>query len=319
MMKRVVKKISDTTEYNVPLMLSQDYNNVGLYTPTNGEIGQIDVICNFVVETNVNNHQNIIKIKDGVDIQKFKFIKGLEYTIQWGDGNTDTYQVNGLEHTHVYASLGEYELAMTMETPWGRHKNTKKIVLPSVETVTFPVGIVTPESLGYDNEMIAYVNNAGVIICENAQSRLNEVTRYGQSTPTAYITDVQGMSGINGISQVTNTVTTYYIDRIKYMDDNQTKMTTISLYPSNFTNGDVVDGIEYINEMLNVYDGPVIHQEVFNGVTGDIDIQSDIFIDRGKQAPFEFYYKLGEVSNMKELEQNGNKFFTVNNSDDFKL
>lgn len=127
------------------------------------------------------------------------------------------------------------------------------------------------------------------------------------------------MNGVNGISQVTGNVYTYYIDRLKYMDDNDTGMTTLSLYPDNFTNGDVIDGIEYINEMLNVYDGPMVHQEVFKGVTGDIDIQSDIFIERGKQGPFEFYYKLGEITNMKELEQNGNKFFTINNVDDFKL
>ena len=167
--------------------------------------------------------------------------------------------------------------------------------------------------------MIAYVNNSGVIICEGVPSRLKEVIKYGQTVITAYITDQEGMNGVNGISQATGNVYTYYIDRLKYMDDNDTGMTTLSLYPDNFTNGDVIDGIEYINEMLNVYDSPMVHQEVFKGVTGDIDIQSDIFIERGKQAPFEFYYKLGEITNMKELEQNGNKFFTINNVDDFKL
>ena len=319
MMKRVVRKNSETNSYGFSIMLTQDYNNVGLYTPTDGQIGQLDMVCNFVVKT--IKTKRYVTLKDGVDLERYKFIKGLTYTVNWGDGSEETFQVDGQSHLHTYTNDGDYEIKMTMSTPWGNHQQIKNVMIPPVDSsdITFDMTMTTPEEIGYDTEMLAYVNNTGVIICRNAVSRLNEVTRYGSNSTTATISDAQGMSGVNGISQSTPNVITYYIDRIKYMDDTQTGETTISLYPDNFTNGDVVDGVEYINEMLFVEDGPVVHQEVFNGVTGDIDIQSDIFINRGKQAPFEFYYKLGEISNMKELEQNGNKFFTINNVDDFKL
>ena len=316
-MKRVIRKTGDGESYKLTLMLDQDFNNVGLYTPTNGDIGQLDVLCNFVLKTNSTN--NSVIIKDGVDPERYRFMKGLTYSIDWGDNNVSVFNADGQPHNYTYSDSGEYVITMTITTPWGNHKEVKTINIPSVDEVTFNINVTTPELLGYDSEMVAYVNNSGVIICDGVPSRLKEVVKYGQSVITAYITDQEGMNGVNGISQATGNVYTYYIDRLKYMDDNQTGITTLSLYPNNFTNGDVIEGIEYINEMLNVYDGPMVHQEVFNGVTGDIDIQSDIFIERGKQAPFEFYYKLGEITNMKELEQNGNKFFTINNVDDFKL
>ena len=318
-MKRVVRKNSETNKYGFSIMLLQDYNNVGIYTPTDGNIGQIDTVCNFVVKT--IRTKRYVTIKDGVDLDKYKFVKGVQYTVNWGDGNEETFDIDGQTHSHTYVTNGEYKITMTMVTPWGNHKQVKGVVIPPIDSrdITFDLTMTTPEELGYDDEMLSYVNNTGVIICQDAVSRVKELIKYGETTPTASITDIQGMSGINGISQVTSNTVTYYIDRLKYMDDSQTNMTTISVYPNGFTSGDVIDGVEYINEMLNLYDGPMVHQEVFNGVTGDIDIQSDIFIERGKQAPFEFYYKLGEVSNMKELEQNGNKFFTINNVDDFKL
>lgn len=315
MMKRVVKR-KEGGGYKMSLMLTQDYNNVGLYTPTDGDIGQLDVLCNFVLQTSSSN--NVVTIKDGIDTVRYGFTKGLTYQLDWGDGFVETYQVNGQANSHIYVVGGEYEVTMTINSPWGRHREIKTINIPSTDTVNFDMNITTPELLGYDNEMVGYVNTSGVIVCEGAVSRLNELKKYGTGLVTS-ITDSEGMDGENGISQINGNVYTYYIDRIKYVDNLDERTSTIYLYPNNFTSGGVVKGVEYINEMLNLTEGPVVHQEVFNGVTGDIDIQSDIFVERGKQAPFEFYYKLGEISNMKELEQNGNKFFTVNNMDDFKL
>ena len=195
------------------------------------------------------------------------------------------------------------------------------MTVPSNIDITFDVNATTPESLGYDYEMLSYVNTSGVIICDGGVSRLNELRRYGANGLQATITEVEGKSGIDGISQITsglsttNMVYVYFIDGIKYMDDEETGYTTISVYPSLFTDG---QNEGFTHELLSMDTGPVVHQEVFHGITNEIEIQSDIFIDRGKQAPFEFYYKMGEVSNMKELEQNGNKFFKINNSDDIR-
>jgi len=318
-MKKTIKKISDNTNYRLKVYLEQDYDNVGLYTPTDGDIGHIDVLCNFVVQTNEND--TTVKLRDSVNDDKYKFMKSLSYNVDWGDGNQNTYQVNGVLNTHQYSSNGSYDITLTIDTPWGRNKQVKKVTVPSNIDITFDVNATTPESLGYDYEMLSYVNTSGVIICDGGVSRLNELRRYGANGLQATITEVEGKSGIDGISQITsglsttNMVYVYFIDGIKYMDDEETGYTTISVYPSLFTNG---QNEGFTHELLSMDTGPVVHQEVFHGITNEIEIQSDIFIERGKQAPFEFYYKMGEVSNMKELEQNGNKFFKINDSDDIR-
>lgn len=318
-MKKTIKKISDNTNYRLKVYLEQDYDNVGLYTPTDGNIGHIDVLCNFVVQTNEDN--TTVKLRDSVNDDRYKFMKSLSYKIDWGDGNQNIYQVNGGLNTHQYSGNGSYEITLTIETPWGRNRQVKKVTVPSNIDITFDVNATTPESLGYDYEMLSYVNTSGVITCDNGVSRLNELKKYGPSpmgdglVPSLNFTEEDGKSGINGISQKTGTVSVYFIDGIKYMDDLTTGITTISVYPSLFTDG---QNEGFTHELLSMDTGPVVHQEVFHGITNEIEIQSDIFIERGKQAPFEFYYKMGEVSNMKELEQNGNKFFKINDSDDIR-
>ncbi len=312
-MKKTIKKISDNTNYRLKVYLEQDYDNVGLYTPTDGDIGHIDVLCNFVVQTNEDN--TTVKLRDSVNDDRYKFMKSLSYKVDWGDGNQNIYQINGVLNTHQYNSNGSYEITLTIETPWGRNKQVKKVTVPSNNDITFDVNATTPESLGYDYEMLSYVNTSGVITCDDGVSRLNELKRYGSNSLQSNITEVEGKSGINGISQITDTVYVYFIDGIKYMDDLTTGITTISVYPSLFTDE---QNEVFTHELLSMDTGPVVHQEVFHGITNEIEIQSDIFIERGKQAPFEFYYKMGEVSNMKELEQNGNKFFKINDSDDIR-
>ena len=319
-MKKTIKKISDSTNYHLNVYLEQDYDNVGLYTPTNGEIGHIDVLCNFVVKT--NSEDTTVILRDSVDGDRYKFMKNLSYKVDWGDNIQNTYDANGDNHSHTYNVDGIYEITVTIETPWGRNRQVKKITIPSNIDITFDVTTTTPESLGYDYEMVEqYHNTSGVIICQYGVSRLNELKKYGVNGLQATITEVEGKSGIDGISQITtglstaNMVYVYFIDGIKYMDDEETGYTTISVYPTLFTDG---QNENFTHELLSMGTGPVVHQEVFHGITNDIEIQSDIFINRGKQAPFEFYYKMGEVSNMKELEQNGNKFFKIKDEDDFR-
>jgi len=312
-MKKVIRNINK--ELSLPIHLVSDTTNVGLYTPTDGGIGHIDTVCNFTMAPN----GLVLTIKDGMDLENNRFVRGLTYVVQWGDGNSDEYDINNEPNTHTYQTNGEYIVTITITTPWGRHINSKTLILPQVTSDTLNVSYALPNGDVIDSDLIQYTNTSGVITMFTTNSRLSELKRYGNSQLTATITDTEGMSGVNGISQVAGNVYTYYIDRLKYMDDTETGITTVSIYPNSFTSGDVFDGIEYINEMLEVDERPVVHQEVFHGITGNIDIQSDIFIDRGKHAPFEFFYKLGEVSNMKELENNGNKFFVVNNINEFKL
>ena len=51
--------------------------------------------------------------------------------------------------------------------------------------------------------------------------------------------------------------------------------------------------------------------EVLMGVISEAEIQSNVFIERGKMSALESMNRLGEVDNVGDLEKYGYKFFDV--------
>ena len=67
---------------------------------------------------------------------------------------------------------------------------------------------------------------------------------------------------------------------------------------SGFGPGDLVLSALTKNEaLLNVIDQP--------------EVQTDIFVERGKYSPMEYVERLGEVDGIRDLETYGYKFFIV--------
>ena len=56
---------------------------------------------------------------------------------------------------------------------------------------------------------------------------------------------------------------------------------------------------------------PITKEEVLFGVVSSPEIQSQIFIDRGKISAFEGIQRLGEVDNMGDLVSYGYGFFKI--------
>ena len=69
-------------------------------------------------------------------------------------------------------------------------------------------------------------------------------------------------------------------------------------YSSGFTQDDLILSAITKNEgLLNVIDQP--------------EVQTDVFVERGKQSVNEYIARLGEVDNVGDLEKYGYKFFKV--------
>jgi hypothetical protein len=62
-------------------------------------------------------------------------------------------------------------------------------------------------------------------------------------------------------------------------------------------------------EMLDAQ--PITKEEVLFGVVSSPEIQSEIFIDRGKNSAFEKIQRLGEVDNIGDLVSYGYGFFKI--------
>ena len=56
---------------------------------------------------------------------------------------------------------------------------------------------------------------------------------------------------------------------------------------------------------------PIVKEEFLLGVVSEPEVQSDIFIDRGKNSALERIQRLGEVDSMRDLVTYGYGFFDV--------
>ena len=56
---------------------------------------------------------------------------------------------------------------------------------------------------------------------------------------------------------------------------------------------------------------PLVKEEFLLGVVSEPEVQSDIFIDRGKNSAYERIQRLGEVDSMRDLLTYGYGFFEV--------
>jgi hypothetical protein len=128
-------------------------------------------------------------------------------------------------------------------------------------------------------------------------SKLTNLKLYG---PTKYNTSVivkRRNEDYGRVTEITDSYTAYTIQNVDYYD-----------YP----NGKTVYFMEsngLTEEMLDVQ--PITKEEVLFGVVSSPEIQSQIFIDRGKNSAFEKLQRLGEVDNMGDLVSYGYGFFKI--------
>jgi hypothetical protein len=110
---------------------------------------------------------------------------------------------------------------------------------------------------------------------------------------------VTGSTGVVGTvfgPDPTDTYTAYTIDNVSYYDYADFTMYFVQSY--GFEPGDIVlSGLTKNEALLNVIDQP--------------EVQTDIYVERGKYSPMEYVERLGEVDSVRDLESYGYKFFIV--------
>ena len=131
----------------IPILLDQDFNDIGHYDIWDGNIGQKDIFSNFVV-TATTTAGNKIKIYNSTDFGYYKSFQDSPYTINWGDCDCncpippclnsfgdpccETLQFPTLTNPtpHTYAGVGSRRITITHESPWGPTSVSQSISVP---------------------------------------------------------------------------------------------------------------------------------------------------------------------------------------------
>jgi len=271
-------------ELNFTISLSQDVKDIGFYTPFDGTVEQLNQITNFVISGNPMNVYQIVFFD--TSIKEGKVNIGSEFTIDWGDGISE--QINPFLYdsvTHNYPlEDGDYTITYTRKNKWGEAKIQKTISIP-----------INPSNI--EGEVV--YENEPFIISGFTSSKLNELKLYGQIKYETLRPIIKKGEFYGQITEMNDQYTAYTVNEIDYFD-----------YPD----GTTIYFVESygLNEDNQVYSGTT-KEEVLLGIVDSPEIQSEVFIDRGKLSGLESLQRLGEIDNIGDLQNYGYKYFKINN------
>jgi hypothetical protein len=314
------------TGLTIPILLTENTIDIGYYSVFDGMVQQKEVMTNFIFSSTTNNPFKVYFYNTS-DTEFKKYLEFSTYTLDWGDPNdpgiiTLSPSTTVYEHTYSDPSPNSgYTISMAGMSPWGSNVVKKTVHVPYSDiiiqnpngTATFTPagGSWSGTSLMYDfiysgdstcDTTLTSITNfttVPITITGYTQSSLNDLKQYGQ-TPFKLNITVTGTSGSVGVYKgptFDGLGVKYEVNGIDYVDYQDG--TTIFMVKSSGLTSDmlVCSAITKNEVLLNVIDEP--------------EIQSEIFIERGKQSSLERVERLGEVDNIGDLEKYGYKFFNV--------
>jgi hypothetical protein len=315
------------TGLTIPILLTQTGIDYGYYSVFDGAILQKEVITNFMFSATTGSPYTYYFYNTS-DLELKKFLELTTFKVDWGDGTTIQTITGTAPLSHNYP-LGDnqYTITMTATSPWGISQVSKTITVPFVFVPNLdPFGVATftpaggnwsATSFNYEyiftgdsntniDDFYSYnYTTVPFTITGYTQSSINDLEQYG---PKYMLAEGKFKPGIQ-VTGTSNTVGTYWgpdpsgtyvaytIDGVDYYDYPD-GTTLYVIQSSGFTQDDLVLSAITKNEaLINVIDQP--------------EIQSNIFIERGKMSALEYIERLGEVDNVGDLTKYGYGFFSV--------
>jgi hypothetical protein len=308
------------TGLTVNILLTQSAVDAGYYTPFDGAVMQKDVVSNFIFSSTTSDQYRVYVYNTSSEFQKFLDLS--KYVINWGDGSqlqaVTTYTPNSI--SHVYPSANKtYTITLTQTNPWGVVKVQKNVTLPySAVTIYNQQGTAyftpaggnwfgTPVSYDYIfsgdavNVVSAQTTNnfeqVPFIVSGVTTSRVTELALYGNPKYQVGVPVIKNGEIWGVITNMSVIYTAYTITGINFYD--YADGTSIFFQESSgFTDSNLTAvPITKLESLLKVMDQP--------------QIQTDVFLERGKNSAYERVQRLGEVDNLGDLLNYGYGFFNV--------
>lgn len=322
------------TGLTVNILLRQNTIDIGYYSPFDGAVIQKDVVSNFIFSSTTEDPYRFYVYNTSSEFQKFLSLSN--YTIDWGDGTPERL-INNLSPnylSHVYPPEPKtYIIKLTQTTPWGINLVEKKITTPYVDVeITNPKGTAffipkggnwsaTPVSYDYIfsgdsiNEVEPQESKNYITVpfqvSGTTKSRITELKLYGnwsgvpplfnhsycEGTPVIKDGKVWGVITDASIG----TFTAYTIQDVNYIDYQNGR--TIFYQNSDGLSEDNLTAV------------PITKEEVLMNVVDQPQIQSNVYVERGKVSAYEVIQRMGEVDNLGDMINYGYGFFKVENKD----
>jgi hypothetical protein len=316
-----VDNTSLLTGLTVPILLVENTVDVGYYSVFDGALSQQNVVTNFIFSSTTSDPYTWY-VFNTADIEFNSYLQLSSYFIDWGD-NTPLEQItnytpNSISHQYNTTPSG-YTITMYQNNPWGNTTVSKKIQTPYVNVPDFnPNGTAyfTPNVGSWSGTPISYdfifsgdsVNLVDEQVSSDyvsvpftvsgfTDSRINDLSGYG-ATSFQLLVPVQRNGEDYGIITEMNLIFTAYtiqdVDYYDYSDGTTIYFTQSSGLTSNW-----------------MVQEPLVKDELLLGVISEAEVQTNVFIERGKNSAYERIQRIGEVDNLGDLIKYGYRFFNV--------
>ena len=309
------------TGLTVPILFTQTYNDLGFYSEFDGLMYQKDIVTNFLYSGNSTTNLNSVTLYNTSGDYTVSYLDFTTFFVDWGDG-TPTQQLTSNVITHNYLVNSGYTITLSGSNPWGVTIIQKPITIPLQSvTVPNPSGniVFVPQQGNWANIPISYNyiydldsnNTIPYQISSNwtnvpfplsgfTTSRLQDLKRWGPVPYTVGYVVTKNNQVFGQVNSITADVTGYTINNVDYYDLINGK-TLYVVNSSGLTANDIVASAITKNEYLLDF---VMAPEV----------QTDIYVERGKYSAFESLQRLGEVDNIGDMVRYGYGFFKINNA-----
>lgn len=305
------------TGLTINVFLKQDIKDIGYYTPFDGVINQKDSVSNFIF-TSDEDEPYTYYIYNTSKIEN-KFTEESTYEIDWGDGSEKQNITNNFNAIpHLYPQDDKtYVITLKQSNSFGDNIIKKKVKVPySIVDITNKNGTFTfqnangnwsgtPKTYDYifsgdsENNVQSQITNLNILISGVTKSRLSELSSYGLNeyqvgVPIIKYGDIFGI-----VDDIGDSITGYTIQGVKYFD--YIEGVTVYVSPSSGITSDMIIA------------NPITKEEHMLHVVSQVEIQTNVFIERGKNSAYEKVQRIGEIRNITEMENYGRGFFNLIN------
>lgn len=327
------------TGLTIPVMFTQSFKDIGYYSGFDGAIYQKDINNNFVYSGVTGSPESYTLYLYNTSQQ---FAQDITYTVDWGDGSNIEILTNKAPNftSHEYPIISDvtnkkYTVSMSGAGPWGITVTKKIITIPYTElgisneegeTLFIPMGTYwsgTPISYKWIFTGDSYNNYPAQITKSYPQytkvpffvtgftnSELTNLRLYGPNPYVEGVPVIRDSKIIGLVNRITDNFTAYTFNDILYYDYIEGYTLFITGYSDPTDPQKIVPIMSGITEqMISLF--PVVKEEVLIGMVNATEIQSSVFIDRGKLSGTESLLRLGEIDSMNDLINYGYGYFKI--------
>lgn len=314
------------TGLTIPILFRETAVDIGYYSVFDGAIMQADVVKNFVFSATTSLPKRYYFYNTS-ETQLRTFLQLSTYSVDWGDSSPlQTITTTSPNYIyHDYINSGSYLITLIQNTPWGTNTVKKTVVVPFTGTTiqnpngsayfTPNIGSWSATSISYDfifsgdsdNHISSQTSNNYVsvpfLVSGYTTSRINELSQYGVTKYPLYVPTIKNGQQFGVITTMSPSYTGYTIEGVQYLDFPD--KTTVYIFNSSGLTSD------WMVELA------ITKNESLMNIVNDPEVQSDVYIERGKNSASERVERLGEIDNIGDLENYGYGFFNFVNQSNF--